>query len=159
MAEPNNAPTLALKAQVIQAFMNAKQKELDLLQQAQKDQLDSANKDDIDNHDFAESPKEQIMEEIEMKAATLDKLKDQIEALKRLAAQPEEAHLAAGPGSLVLTNHANFLIAVPQEATQVQGHTVLGISASAPIYKGLQGLQRGGTFEQAGKTYTITGIV
>ncbi len=124
---------IKLKKEIVETCIKVKSEELAILKKAQKEQLESANQDDIDKADMVENPKQEMMEEIQMKAQTLDALANQIIVLKSI--RTEEVHQRVGLGSIVVTNHGTFLVAVAQEKFKVGKNTYLGISRESPLYK------------------------
>ncbi len=149
--------TLAAKRAILAGFIGRKSAELDALRQAQREQLDSANEEDIDKSDPVESPKEQMMDEIELKAARLDQVQADLEALHRL--EVTTAHDRVAPGSLVRTNAGYFLVGVAAPPLLLDGRKVTGISTQSPLYQKMQGLKARAEFHLGNVEYVISGII
>ncbi len=72
---------LEIKKDIARELIRSKNEQLHLLLREQKEKLDNANQEDIDKGDL-ESPKQQMMDEIELQASRLDHLS--ADTLKRL---------------------------------------------------------------------------
>jgi len=58
-------------------------------------------------------------------------------------------------GSVVITNHRNFFVAVSSEELEVDSTPYFGISAKAPIYAAMAGKKTGDLFKMNEMTYQI----
>jgi hypothetical protein len=152
-----NELTLAAKREILAQFIGRKSAELDALRKAQREQLDNANQEDIDKGDLYESPKEEMMDEIEQKAARLDQVQADLEALHRL--EVTAAHDQVAPGSLVRTNVGYFLVGVAAPPLLLDGRKVTGISTQSPLYQKMQGLKAHAEFHLGNVEYVISGII
>jgi hypothetical protein len=149
--------TLDTKREMLARFIERKSAELDALRKRQRQQLDSANDDDIDNTNLADSPKAQMMDEIEQQATHLDHVQAEVDALHRIdLARP---HDSVSPGSLVRTNAGYFLVGVALAPLQVDGKKVTGISTQSPLYQKMQGLRARAEFHLGNVEYVIAEII
>ncbi len=80
----------------------------------------------------------------------------EMEYLKTLDASAE--NIKVEPGALVLTDGLDFFIGVSTERIQVEGEDIYGISTNAPIYKSMEGLEKGATFTFNGTVYKIGSV-
>ena len=80
----------------------------------------------------------------------------EMEYLKSLDASAKNAKVE--PGALVLTERMNFFIGVSTEKIEVEGEKIFGISTSAPIYKSMEGLEKGAKFKFNETGYTIEDV-
>ena len=104
--------SLEFKNRVIAELIRRKATLLAELKNAQHKQLEDAQSDDIDFSDIAESPKEQIMDEVGQKTDPINFLTKELERLK--AIRTDATHSAVTLGSLVQTNVSYFLIGIAQ---------------------------------------------
>lgn len=58
-------------------------------------------------------------------------------------------------GAVVKTDSMTFFPSVSLEQFEVDGHTLIGISKNAPLYKEMKGKKKGETFSLNGKSYKI----
>src|SRR5664279_361555 len=77
----------------------------------------------------------------------------EMEYLKSLDASAKNTKVE--PGALVLTERMNFFIGVSTEKIEVEGEKIFGISTNAPIYKSMEGLEKGAQFKFNETGYTI----
>ncbi|MBD0257497.1 MAG: hypothetical protein ICV83_17420 [Cytophagales bacterium] len=148
--------TLATKREILAEFIRRKNAELDSLRQAQREQLDSANQEDIDKQDPVESPKAQMMDEIELQATQLDRVQDDLQILHRL--DVATVHDRVTPGSLVRTNVGYFLVGVAVPPSDFGGKKITGISTASPLYQKMQGLKAHAEFHLGSIEYVISAI-
>ena len=59
------------------------------------------------------------------------------------------------PGALVITKQLCFFISISTEKFEIDGKTIVGISARAPIYQAMQGLANGASFKFNETEYLI----
>ncbi len=62
------------------------------------------------------------------------------------------------PGAIVQRKDRNFVVSVLTSEFECDGIKLMGISAQAPIYKAMEGLEEGDDFEVNGKTHEILAI-
>lgn len=80
----------------------------------------------------------------------------EMEYLKSLDSTAENTKVE--PGALVLTDVMNFFIGVSTEKVEVEDEDFYGISTNAPIYKSMQGLEKGAKFTFNDTAYKIESI-
>lgn len=71
---------------------------------------------------------------------------------------PSVVNTMVGPGAIVITNHLNFYISIPTDKIEINGETFIGISIKSPIYKMMQGKQKGDSFQFNEAAYTILDV-
>lgn len=71
---------------------------------------------------------------------------------------PEQENEKVEPGALVITNIRSFYVAVSSEVMEVDGEEIFGISTRAPLYKVMEGLSAGESFEFNKTRYQIEAI-
>ncbi len=152
-----NEMTMATKRAIFAQFISRTSAELNALHKAQREQLDSANEEDIDKRDPAESPKEQMMDEIGQQAARLDHLQAELAALQRI--DLTRPHDTVSPGALVRTNAGYFLVAAALPQLSFDGWNVTGISTQSPLYQKMQGLGVRAEFHLGNIEYVISQII
>ncbi len=141
----------------------SKQDILNICIQKQEEQVENFDsrvtsmKLDINNKSFSASQSEDrntgktellIIYENELAFSATD-----LNYLKSL--DPSAEYSTVQPGALVITNEFLFYIAIATEKFVIDGATVIGISARAPIYKAMQGLSKGDTFKFNEMQYLI----
>ena len=62
------------------------------------------------------------------------------------------------PGAVVVTDQLTFFIGISSEKTEINNETIFGISTKAPIYKGMEGLQKGNSFQFNETSYVIEDV-
>ncbi len=80
----------------------------------------------------------------------------EMQYLKSLDASAENTKVE--PGALVLTDGMNFFIGVSTEKVEVEDEDFYGISTNAPIYKSMEGLEKGAKFTFNDTAYKIESI-
>ena len=147
---------LSFKQSVIEQFIQRKSAKLNQLKVDQQQRLQSANTEDIDKQDLYESPKEEMMDEIQQKAEPLDALDEELLRLKTI--DLHEVHQTVAFGSLVRTNVAYFLIAAAQDAFIYDEKKFIGLSAQAPLFEKMEELRQGAEFHYGETEYVILDI-
>ena len=59
------------------------------------------------------------------------------------------------PGAIVVTDQITFFIGISSDKVEIDGATIFGISTKAPIYRSMEGLQKGNSFQFNETNYTI----
>ncbi len=147
---------LEIKKDIARELIRSKNEQLHLLLREQKEKLDNANQEDIDKGDL-ESPKQQMMDEIELQASRLDYLTADIQALKRLDLQ--KAHERVSYGSLIRANTGYFFVGVASEKIVVEDKKVVGISTHSPLFQKMDGLGVNTEFHLGKTEYYIFEII
>lgn len=62
------------------------------------------------------------------------------------------------PGAVVSLGRRHFVVAVSTQEFDCDGRSYMGISLDSPIYRRMEGLAAGDTFEQNGKNVKITSV-
>lgn len=68
---------------------------------------------------------------------------------------PATEYSTVQPGALIITSELLFFISISTEKFEINGDTIVGISARAPIYKVMQGLAKGDSFKFNETEYLI----
>jgi hypothetical protein len=148
---------LNTKRYILNEFIRRKETELQALRKVQQQQLDSANQQDIDNSNLSESPKSQMMDEIELQASRLDYLQAEIDILRRL--NVKTAHNTVSPGSLIRTNIGYILVGTAFPIIMLKGEKTVGISMESPLYQKMKGLKAHTEFHLGSIEYVIFEII
>ncbi len=59
------------------------------------------------------------------------------------------------PGAIVVTDQLAFFIGISSDKIEIDGETIFGISTKAPIYRSMEGLQKGNSFQFNETSYYI----
>lgn len=153
----NTDERTAFKKSVIAEIIKQKSKQLEELKAEQKRRLESANEEDIDKSNPVESPKEQMMEEIDLQAASTTQLADEIAQLQQI--DPDEKHHTVVFGALVRTNTGYFLIGAAFPPSQIAGKKITGLSTQAPLFLKMQGFREHAEFHLRDIEYVILEII
>jgi len=145
-----------LKQRAILELIRLKEGKLTALKNAQRNSLSDVDNDDVDYKDTAESPREQLIDEIGQTSSSQDFLASEIETLKTIVLDQEMT--VVDFGALVQTNTGYFIIGAASEPFTVDGKKITGISVSAPIFKKMEGLKKGAAFHLANVEYLILNI-
>jgi hypothetical protein len=157
MKTEENKITLATKKNILHEFIRLKETQLQQFSEAQQQRLDSSNKEDIDKGHPVESPKAQMMDEIELQAATLDHLKEDIDILKRI--EVETPHDTVSFGSLLRTNRGYILVGVAHPEVHFEGRKVISISTKSPLFQKMEGFKAHTEFHMSDIEYVIFEII
>jgi hypothetical protein len=157
MNTKENKMTLATKKNILHEFIRLKEAQLQQFSEAQQQRLDSSNEEDIDKGDPVESPKAQMMEEIELQAATLVHLKEDIDTLKQIVV--ETPHDTVTFGALVRTNRGYILVGVAHPEVHFEGIKTIGISTKSPLFQKMEGFKAQTEFHMGDIEYVIFEII
>ena len=152
----NTDERTAFKKSVIAEIIKQKSGQLEELKAEQKRRLASANEEDIDKSNPVESPKEQMMEEIDLQAASTTQLAEEIVQLERI--NPDEKHHTVAFGAMVRTNTGYFLIGAAFPPSQIAGKKVTGLSTQAPLFQKMAGFREQAEFHWRDIEYVILEI-
>jgi len=145
-----------LKQKAIQELIRLKQDKLAALKKAQRNSLSDIDTGDVDYADAAESPREQLIDEIGQTSSSLDFLAAEIETLKTIV--PDQVMTTVNFGALVETNSGDFFVGAASEPFIIEGKKVTGISVNAPIFKKMEGLKVKAEFHFGNVEYVILNI-
>ncbi|WPP48735.1 hypothetical protein [Catalinimonas niigatensis] len=148
---------IIFKKKVIDKLLQQKKDQLAELKKEQRSRLESANVEDIDKGDLVESPKEQMMDEINLQAYTVDNLSTELVQLQ--AIDSEQIHDTVSQGALVRTNVGYFMIGVSHPFVSIDGKRVTGLSTHAPLYQKMKELRKHAEFHLGNIEYVILDIV
>lgn len=146
-----------VKKNIVNALIRLKEDQLNQLLHEQKERLDNANMEDIDKGDLVESPKEQMMDEIELQVSSLNHLMADIDALKRL--NLETIHDRVSYGSLIRANTGYILVGVAFAEMTFEDKKIIGISTHSPLYQKMEGLGAGTEFHLGKIEYVIFEVI
>ncbi len=62
------------------------------------------------------------------------------------------------PGAIVVTDQITFFIGISSDKIEIDGETIFGISTKAPIYRSMEGLQKGNSFQFNETSYIIEDV-
>lgn len=149
----------ALRNKILEVCTQKQQSRIDDFMLRTKAILDTTglgNEEEYDNNEL--SQKTQASEEITCLNEALSQAKEEMNFLRDLKKTQLSFHSIVGPGAIVITDKAIFLIAVSTENFSVEGKTLIGISTRSPLYQTMKGLTVGSIFIKNGLTYKITDI-
>lgn len=140
-----------------------KQEVANICIQKQEEQVENFNsrvasmRSDInDNTDSASQSEDRNADKTEMLTMYENELAFSTADLNNLKSlDPAAENSTVEPGALVVTKEMIFFIAISTEKFEIDGVTVIGISARAPIYEAMQGLTKGEAFKFNETEYLI----
>ena len=95
-------------------------------------------------HDVFDGSRSELLRERDIYAEQLQKAVDEIHILKKVSFEGLVDQVEFG--ALVLTNRQNMFIALGLGKVEMEGNTYFVISKDVPIYKAMEGLQKGDKF-------------
>lgn len=143
------------KTAVIDKIINDKEEMLEDFRSDQRNKLDQASSDDMDNRHF-DSKNEETLNELELLNHNVEILEKEIMLLKNIPIDMETSKVQFG--SLVETTKAVVLVGAANEAVEVTGIEVVGISTASPLFKKMQGQAKGAKFELNGNHQEILSV-
>ncbi|NEN23922.1 hypothetical protein G3O08_10470 [Cryomorpha ignava] len=147
---------MTFKLHTIDAMLREKEENLEEFRSNQRNKLAQTSHDDIDNKSH-ESKTEETIHELDLLNKNVEVLEKEILQIRNIPKDLEMDHVQFG--SLVETDKLTLLVGAAHDNMEVDGTTVTGISTSAPIYKEMQDLKSGDSFEMNGTKYSIKWIV
>jgi hypothetical protein len=138
-------------AEYVQKRMDAAQLAIDEAQKASNDDTKSSAGDKY------ETGRAMMQQETDRNRRQLDETNKLKVALNQL--NPNHISDKAEPGSLVITNHGNFYIAVSAGVLKVNNDTYFAVSPASPIGLALNGQKAGKEFMLNGKLYQIKMVI
>ncbi len=149
--------TVEQKQEILQELIREKQLQFDEFEAAQLQKLKSSNSEDVTDDDRFERKREQMIDEIKMRAPVLDLLKKELDILKAL--QIAGIHKRVQLGSLVRTSKATYFISVSHPERLNHDHSWIAISEEAPVYQTMKGKKVGETFDWKEEPQLIEEVV
>lgn len=107
--------------------------------------------------DKYETTREMLQQDINMNMQRLSRAKTDLAALESI--DPKEAIQATGQGSLVITEQANYYIAVSIGTVTLSGKKYYVVSANAPVALQLKGKRAGDEFTINGKAIRLLEVL
>lgn len=146
-----------LKHHVIQAA----QRKLDSMIAGHKDRINDLRSATV--RDEVQETASQSERNREADIELLDRFSEQAERLEHerdlLGRFDPKAHMdTVQPGAVVLTDQRGFLVGASVEEFESDGHSYMGLSVQAPLYKVLEGRRTGDQVGFQGVVYTILGV-
>ncbi|TNE55127.1 MAG: 3-oxoacyl-ACP synthase [Bacteroidetes bacterium] len=92
--------------------------------------------------------------EMEKLGHMIQEREQQLNILRKIK-ESKTSTIQAGPGSIIRTNHALFMLAIPWGKLSFEGKEILVTSLQSPIGKLLRGRKPGEEFQWNQKTYQI----
>lgn len=148
---------LEIKREVFKTLLELKKKQYHRIKVYQREQLNSINDADLDRSEILESQTENMMREMRTESSSLDHLKAEIDYLEDY--NSFGAREVVGPSTIVKTNSANYVVAVPENIFKVGSDWYHGISTQSPIYKALLGKSKGDKISFNGQEIIVMMVV
>ncbi|EIJ35457.1 hypothetical protein [Thiothrix nivea] len=120
----------------------------EFLQQARVDNTDGYDDDELSH----------ALESSDMAALLDQSIHEYQEKIDRLKAIDFSPRTQVEPGAVVKFKNRHFVISVATNQFECTGESYMGISADAPVYAALQGLEAGDTFDLNGKEVKIQAV-
>ncbi len=107
-----------------------------------------------EQHDSgAQSMTADTEEQAALMSEQLAMVEEEFDKLHRI--ETSEDHDNVHLGSVVVTEKQSFFVSVSIERFKCEGQEYFGVSTKAPIYKAMEGKQKGDSFEVNGRTFQI----
>jgi HD superfamily phosphohydrolase len=103
-----------------------------------------------------DSYKSQLLRKRDVFAKQYEQTKIERELLKKIDIKKECKTVCFG--AVVVTDDQKFIICISLGKITFNNETIFGISLKVPLYKVMEGLEKGNTFEFNGKKYQIKDI-
>ena len=153
----NRVDTLNWKKDFLTELIRRKSLELDKLSKSQKDRLEDANEIDSDKRSTVESPQEEEMDEVKQNAETLDRVSRDLNKFKKIS--KDTAYDTVSFGALVHANSRYFLVAAPFAEIDYHDKKIYGISTDSPLFKAIEGMEKGGKANFQDTNYKIDEVI
>ena len=105
------------------------------------------------NKDRYDSFRDQLIGRRDMFAAQYQKALTEMNVLKRI--DPKNLKDTVEFGAIVISDTSKFIIAISAGKIELDGAVYYAISPAVPLYKAMEGLTRGDSFEFNGRKQTI----
>jgi hypothetical protein len=106
------------------------------------------------NKDRYDSFREQLIGRRDMFAAQYQKALTEMNILERI--DPKDLKHTVEFGAIVISDKSKFIIAISAGKIELDGSVYYAISPAVPLYKAMEGLKSGESFEFNGRKQTIT---
>ena len=105
------------------------------------------------NKDRYDSFRDQLISRRDMFAGQYQKALAEINVLDKI--DPREPRSTVQFGAVVISDTCRYFIAISTGKMELQGEIYYAISPAVPLYKAMEGLKKGDTFDFNGKKQTI----
>lgn len=146
---------LAYKRELIEKCLEQQDKNILNAKSAMDDIQESAI-DYGQPQEHYDSYKSQLLRKRDVFAKQYEQAKTERKLLERI--DIEKVCNSVGFGAVVVTNDQKFFICISLGKISFNNETIYGISLKVPLYKVMEGLEKGNTFEFNGKKYQIKDI-
>jgi hypothetical protein len=144
-----------LKKQLLGECQNIQKKAIDSSKTAM-DEAQVALNEYGPNKDRYDSFRDQLIGKRDMFAAQYQKALTECSVLKKI--DPNNINKRVEFGAVVMTQKSNFFISISSGKIELDGITYYAISPAVPLFKVMEGLKKGDTFEFNGQKQTITDL-
>jgi hypothetical protein len=143
---------LHIKEKLIKRCRETQQKCVDSAKSAMNEAQQALN-DYGANKDRYDSFRDQLMGRRDMFAAQYQKALTDMHVLERIS--PKDLKETVEFGAVVISESSKFIIAISAGKVELDGVIYYAISPAVPLYKAMEGLKTGESFEFNGKRRTI----
>lgn len=143
------------KTTVIDKIIHDKEEMLQDFRYNQRNKLDQASSDDMDNRHI-DSKNEETLFEMDLLNNNVQILEKEIMNLRNIPIDMEMDQVQFG--SLVETNKSIVLVGAANEAVEINGIKIIGISTASPLFKKMQGQTKGQKFDLNGSEQEILSV-
>ncbi len=144
-------------------MLHTKQKLIELCRETQRKMVESAKQamneaqhalnDYGPNKDRYDSFRDQLISRRDMFAGQYQKALSDMNVLEKINCQDLKTKVEFG--AIIVSDHARFIIAISSGKIEHEGNLYYAISPAVPLYKVMEGLKVGDSFEFNGKRQTI----
>ena len=146
---------LAYKRELIEKCLEQQEQNIQNAKSAMDDIQESAI-DYGQPQEHYDSYKSQLLRKRDVFAKQYEQTKTEIKLLKKIDIEKECK--TVGFGAVVVTDNQKFIICISLGKIIFNNEIIYGISLRVPLYKVMEGLEEGNTFEFNGKKYQIKDI-
>ncbi len=105
------------------------------------------------NKDRYDSFRDQLMSRRDMFSGQYQKALSDLSVIEKINCQEIKSKVEFG--AIIISNTSRFIIAISSGKIEHEGHVYYAISPAVPLYKVMEGLKAGDSFEFNGKSQTI----
>lgn len=149
ITEKDHAP---LKQQLLDECKNIQKKAIDSSKTAM-DETQQALNEYGPNKDRYDSFRDQLIGKRDMFASQYQKALTECSILKKI--NPNKINERVEFGAVVMTPNSNFFVSISSGKIMLDGVTYYAISPAVPLFKAMEGLKKGDTFEFKEQKQTI----